>query len=139
MTRRAARGFTLIEVVVAFVLLGLVLSTGFEIFSDGMSRASLLEERSRALEVARTQLSDAGLEEPLKEGMAQGDAADARFHWTTTVVPYVAPDAQPNGQMQAQPQAAYELYHVEVKVDWRGADGKDHALALSTLRLGSRA
>lgn len=128
-------GFTLIEVVVAFVLLGLVLSTGFEIFSDGMSRASLLEERSRALAVARTQLSDAGLEEPLKEGMLQGDAADPRFHWTTTVVPYVAPDAQPDRPMQT----AYELYHVEVRVDWRGSDGKDHALALATLRLGSRA
>lgn len=134
-TRHGARGFTLIEVVVAFVLLGLVLSTGFEIFSDGMSRAALLDERSRALDVARTQLSEAGLEQPLQEGMSQGEAADARFHWTTTVVPYADPDVPPDRPLQT----AYQLYQVEVKVDWRGSDGKDHALALSTLRLGTRA
>ena len=137
MTRRfprAARGFTLIEMVVAFVLLALVFSTGFEIFTQGLARAGQLDERSRALEVARSQLADAGAEEPLKEGIAQGDAEDPRFHWTTTVAPYEA------GTDPAKPVfSAYQLYHVEVKVDWHGADGKDHSLALSTLRLGTRA
>ncbi len=47
---RFSRGFTLIEVVVAFVLLGLVLSTGYEVFSEGLARAGALEERSRALD-----------------------------------------------------------------------------------------
>lgn len=120
--------------VLAFVLLALVLSTAYQIFSEGLSRAGELDERSRALEVARSHLDDAGAETPLKEGIAQGEAADPRFHWTTTVTPYeVGTDP-----MHPIP-SAYELYRVEVKVDWRGGDGKDHSLALSTLSLGNRA
>ena len=132
-TRRHTAGFTLIEVVVAFVLLGLVLSTGFEVFSEGMTRAAALEERSLALEVAKSRLADAGMEEPLKPAVDQGDSLDRRFHWTSAVTPYdVSPDP-------AQPiQTAYMLYRVEVKVDWRGGDGKDHSLSLESLRLGSR-
>lgn len=128
-----ARGFTLIEVVVAFVLLGLVLSTAFELFSQGMTRAAALEERSLALEVARSHLAEAGMEDPLKPGIDQGDSQDPRFRWTTTVTPYdVSSDP-------AHPvQTAYALYKVDVKVDWHGGDGKDHSLSLESLRLGSR-
>ena len=133
MNRARSAGFTLIEVVVAFVLLALVLSTGFEIFSQGLSRAGGLDERSRALEVARSALTDAGMEEVLKPGIAQGESQDPRFHWTRTITPYdESPD--PNHPIQA----TYVLYRVDVKVDWRGGDGKDHALALSTLDLGPR-
>ena len=130
---RRAAGFTLIEVVVAFVLLGLVLSVGFEIFSEGLARSGALEERSRALEVARSRLADAGAEQPLQEGASQGEADDPRFHWTTTVTAF-DPSADPSRPVLT----AYQLYHVAVRVDWRGADGKDHALALSTLGLGTR-
>lgn len=134
-TRREARaaGFTLIEVVVAFVLLTLVFSVGFEIFSSGLARAGALEERSRALEVARSRLADAGMEETLAEGVKQGEAQDPRYHWTTTVA------RSAEGSDPLHPiNSAYALYHVEVKVDWRGADGKDRSLALSSLELGQR-
>lgn len=130
---RRERGFTLIEMVVAFVLLALVLSTGFEIFSEGMTRASGLEERSKALEIASSRLADLGAEEALKPGIGQGEARDSRFHWTTTVDPYT------EGLDPAHPvTSAYALYRLEVKVDWRGGDGKDRSLSLATLRLGSR-
>jgi general secretion pathway protein I len=127
-------GFTLIEVVVAFVLLALVFSVGFEIFSSGLQRAGSLDERSRALEVARSQLAAAGMDAPLKEGTSQGDSDDPRFHWTTIVTPY-DPRTDP---AQAQPTTNYVLYRVETRVDWRGADQKDHALALATVDMGTK-
>jgi prepilin-type N-terminal cleavage/methylation domain-containing protein len=65
---RRQRGFTLIEVLVAFVLLSLVLATSFELFTTGMRRAVDLEERSRALAVAQARMASAGVESPLKEG-----------------------------------------------------------------------
>ncbi|HET7548378.1 MAG TPA: type II secretion system protein [Usitatibacter sp.] len=132
MSRREA-GFTLIEIVVAFVLLGLVLSTGFQIFSEGMTRAAGLEERSKALEIASSHLADIGAEEPVKPGVAQGESRDPRFRWTATIDPY-------NEALDpAHPvMSAYALYRIEVKVDWHGSDGKDRSLALATLKLGSR-
>jgi general secretion pathway protein I len=127
------RGFTLIEVVVAFALLALVFAVAFEIFSGGLARAGSLDERSRALEVARSRQAVAGVEEPLKEGQAQGDSADPLFHWTTTVTPYeVTHDTSPPVM------AAYALYHVETRVDWRGADQKEHSISLATLQLGNK-
>ena len=78
-------GFTLIEVVVAFVVLSLVLAVVFEIFSTGLARASELDERSRALVVAQSKLALAGLEEALKDGESQGESEDRRFHWTVAV------------------------------------------------------
>ncbi len=133
MGRVAVRGFTLIEVVVAFVLLTLVFAVGFQIFASGLSRAGALEERSNALEVARSRLADAGAEEPLAPGQDQGQTEDGRIHWTTVVSPW----DEAGDPLHPIP-SPYALYRVEVKVDWHGADGKDHALALARLGLGAR-
>jgi len=129
---RAQAGFTLVEVVVAFVMLTLVLSVGFEIFSKGMSRAGDLEERSQALDIARSQLAAAGMETVLQEGQAQGDSPDRKYHWTTTV------SATQEGQPPNQPQGAYLLWRVESRVDWMTGGGKPQSLVLSTLSLGQR-
>src|SRR3954464_8905890 len=84
---RGEAGFTLVEIVVAFVLLALVLSTGFEIFASGLRRAGELEDQSRAIVIAQSQLAAAGLDTPATEGVAQGDTEDGRFHWTVTTSP----------------------------------------------------
>jgi len=131
---RRSRGFTLIEVVVAFVLLALVFSVGFDIFSSGLARAGALDERSRALDVARSRQAIAGMEDPLKDGTTQGEAADPRFHWTTTVTTY-DPRTDP---ASTPPTTNYVLFRVETRVDWRGADQKDHSLALATIDLGTK-
>ena len=134
MATRRSRGFTLIEVVVAFVLLALVFSVGFDIFSSGLARAGALDERSRALDVARSRQAIAGMEDPLKDGTTQGEAADPRFHWTTTVTTY-DPRTDP---ASTPPTTNYVLFRVETRVDWRGADQKDHSLALATIDLGTK-
>ena len=129
----AQRGFTLIEVVVAFLLLALVFSVGFEIFSSGLSRAATLEDRSRALELARSRLASAGLEQPLAPGISQGDGEDPRFHWTLAVTPFEA-SSDPLHPIQS----VYILLRIAVEVDWRDADGKDCTMMLSTLQLAPR-
>lgn len=130
---RRQSGFTLIEVVVAFVLLTLVLSVGFEIFSTGMTRSADLDFRSRALDIAQSQLASTGTVAPLQQGQAQGDSDDRRFHWTTTVTP------TDEGQDPKMPtQGAYVLWRVETRVDWTGATGRPQQVTLATLALGQR-
>lgn len=131
--RRAQRGFTLIEVVVAFVLLTLVLSVGFQIFSTGMARAGDLDQRSRALDIAQSQLAAAGTVSALQEGQAQGDSDDRRFHWTTTITP------TDEGQPPNMPtQGAYILWRIETRVDWTSGAGRPQQLTLATLGLAQR-
>jgi general secretion pathway protein I len=134
-TRRGESGFTLIEVVVAFVLLALVLSVSFEIFSTGMARASDLDDRARALVVAQSRLAATGAEEALKEGVASGESDDPRFQWTTTV--RRADDASMSADGSV-PSSAYALYRIDVHVAWRGVDSRDHAMDLSTLQVAAK-
>jgi general secretion pathway protein I len=129
-------GFTLVEIIVAFVLLALVLSTGFEIFSSGLRRAGELEARSRAIIVAQSRLATAGLEEPLQEGTTQGDTQDHRFRWTQVVTP-TDEGAPPPEQPQPGP-GTFMLYRVEVRVQWQGGDTREQSMSLATLALGQR-
>jgi general secretion pathway protein I len=129
---RRSRGFTLIEVVVAFVLLAAVLVTGFEIFSIGLRRAGDLDDQARALVIAQSKLAAAGVEEQLKEGQVQGE--EGRFHWMVAVSRSDEGAAAPG-----QPaNSAYQLFRVDVRVEWTGGDSRARALALATLALGSR-
>jgi general secretion pathway protein I len=134
MRPRAQSGFTLIEVVVAFVMLALVLSVSFEIFSTGMARASDLEDRSQALVIAQSKLDSAGAEEALAEGDVSGESDDRRFQWTLSVRRYE--EAPEPGK--TAPAGTYQLFRVDSRVAWHGADTREHSLALATLALGAR-
>ncbi len=128
------RGFTLIEVVVAFVLLALVMSTALEIFSAGLARAGRLEERSQALVIAQARLATAGVEEVLKEGVTSGESEDRKYQWTVTVT------RTGEGEDPAKPApSVYALYRIEARVTWRGADAREQALTLATLAVWTRA
>jgi general secretion pathway protein I len=134
MNRRRAAGFTLIEVVVAFVLLALVLGVSFEIFTTGFARTALLEDQSRALLVAQSRLAAAGVEENLKEGETHGESEDRRFQWTVVI------KRSDEGSQPGKPApSVYQLYRIDVTVTWQGADDRRRQLALSTLGLWTRA
>ena len=136
MTRRArgARGFTLIEVVVAFLLLSAVLTLGFEIFSDGLRRTGELDDRSRAVMIAQSRLDFAGLDDPLAEGTTQGESEDRRFRWTLAV----ALNPESEGTPQQAVSSAYVLYRIEARVEWTGADQRPRTYSLATMRIGPR-
>jgi general secretion pathway protein I len=116
------------------VLLSLVLAVSFEIFSRGMARAGDLEDRSRALVIAQSRLAGAGVEQPLQEGDVSGESEDRRFQWTTSVRSY----SEPTDGANPPANTAYAMYRVDVRVSWRGADTREHALALATLAVGAR-
>jgi general secretion pathway protein I len=126
------RGFTLVEVVVAFLLLSLVLVTVFEIFTRGLARAGELDHHSRALAIAQSELASAGVEEQFVEGEIRGESEDRQFRWVVSTRKYVeepAPGAQPAAQ------SAYSLYRVEARVAWTSGSGGDRDVTLSTLLL----
>jgi general secretion pathway protein I len=124
-------GFTLIEIVVAFVLLALVLGTSFQIFSEGLARTHVLEERSQALLIAQSQLNSAGGEQQLAEGQSAGQSADGRYQWVVSVAR--TNEGMPSGGGPAP--SAYALYRIDVVVSWQGSDGRTQSLPLSTLQV----
>ena len=67
------RGFSLIEVLAAFVILALVATALFQLFSGALLNASAADEWSRASLVAESRLAAAAGAVPLVETTDRGD------------------------------------------------------------------
>src|SRR4051812_28067937 len=90
--RTRSGGFSLLEVLVAFVILSLVATALFRLFGGALGNASAANEWSRALLVAQTHLAVAANALPLRESADQGAEADGRIRWETKVAPYTPPN-----------------------------------------------
>jgi general secretion pathway protein I len=132
MYERRQKGFTLIEVVCAFVILSLVLATSYQIFSSGLQRAGDLEDYSRALVIAQSQLEQASFGENFDDGQTGGESEDRRFRWTVSVSRY--DDAEPSKVATVQPVGqAFVPVRIAVRVTWRTAADRERNLDLATL------
>ncbi len=79
-----ARGFTLVEVIVAIVIAALCFSALAGVFSGGARSAIAVSELGRASSLAQSLLASAGIEKPLADGVESGTSADG-LNWTVTV------------------------------------------------------
>jgi len=135
--RMRARGFSLLEVLAAFLILALVGTVLFRLFGASLNNVGAANDFSRATLLAESRLAAAAAVQPLQPASDQGVSDDGRFSWTTKVEPYVAPDATPD-QLRVSEAAAVTLWRVEVTVSWPGTLGNTHSVALSTVRMASK-
>lgn len=124
---RRAAGFTLLEVLVAFSILGVALGTLLQVFATGLRNTALAEEYTQATLYAESVLAGLGVEEPLEEG-AIGGELDDKFAWRGEVSLYVEEDAPEPDLDNIQP------FHVVVEVFWDSA-GRERSVVMQTLRL----
>jgi len=124
---RNQRGFSLIEVLVAFMILAISLTVIFRIFSGGLRNVALSEDYARAVLVAESKLSTIGISEPLQRGVTSGEW-DERFRWQRVVDTY-----QPWVQ-DRELSTPMEAYRVSVSVDWEHA-GRTRQVTLNSVRL----
>jgi general secretion pathway protein I len=134
---RVTRGFSLIEVLVAFVILALVATALFRLFSASLNNVSAAEEYSRALLVAESQLEAAAGAQPLRETSERGVDNSGRVQWESRVAPDVIADVDPDLE-RASESLAMRPYRITVEVKLKGGDGRDRTLSLATVRLGPR-
>jgi general secretion pathway protein I len=83
-----ARGFTLIEILVALAIVAVALAAGMRAVAQSTDVASSLKERTLALWVAQNQLAAAQITNPWPNlGSSQGGAQQAgeAFVWSATV------------------------------------------------------
>lgn len=136
-TLRANRGFSLLEVLAAFVILALVATALFRLFSASLNNVSAAEEWSRALLVAESQLEMVASTQPLKVLDERGVDDTGKVRWTAKVALFTVPDVDPELE-RASEALSMRLYRVTVDVAFDGADGRERTLSLATMRLGPR-
>jgi len=117
-------GFTLLEVLTAFVIVGLTLAALVGMFETGLAGVSRAEKHAIGLMLAESRLAEIGTTVPLQTGHREGDFA--AYRWHTTIAP-MAP-------------AADTSTSVVVEVRERGAlaAAARPLVHLKTVRLGIR-
>lgn len=124
------RGMTLIEVLVAFVVLSVTMAVILQIFTGGMRNARLADGYSRAVFLAESRLAAVGLERLLMPGEESGRVGED-LQWRVSVLPV------DNGGAADQQLLPTRLYEVQVRVGWN-EDGRERQVTLNSLRLGPR-
>src|SRR6476646_4743401 len=80
------RGMTLMEVLVAFVVLSLTMGVILHIFSGGMRNSNMADSYSRAIFLAQSRLAAVGVERPLVVGEESGQVGPG-LQWRVSIAP----------------------------------------------------
>jgi general secretion pathway protein I len=131
------RGFSLLEVLAAFVILALVATALFRLFSASLQNAAASADWSRALLVAESQLDAAATAQPLRENEDRGTEDNGRIRWATKVAAFTAPGVDPDLERGSEA-LAMRMYRITVEVRFDGDNGKERTLSLATIRLGPK-
>ena len=130
-SRRHQRGYTLIEVVVAFALLAFAMTLLLGSLTNATKQVRVSNDAGRAALHAQTLIDQAGVGEALAVGQRDGEVEGGRYRWDMNVTPFRDPTAPPR---QDQILGAPQLLRLELTVRW-GDGGPRETLRLQSLRL----
>jgi len=126
---RSDKGFTLLEVLVAFAITGVILTMAFRSFGTGVMGLSRSQELSSALALARAKLSAAGVEAPLSQGITSG-RTEAGLYWRLEIrLEDVRTEDDAPGRLRT--------YWVPASVSRVGEADGAAAVVLRTIKLGT--
>lgn len=128
---RAARGFTLIEVIVAFAVLALALTLLLGTLSGAARQVRWADDAGRAALHAQSLLDQTGVGEALQPGQREGEFEEGRYRWSLQVEPWRDPAAQ---DLALVDPGAPQLMQLTLVVQW-GDGGPRQRLQLQSLRL----
>lgn len=125
------QGFTLLEIMVAFVIMGLVVGTLLQLFGTAMRSAALADEYSFAVQVAESRMEAVGSEIKVEKTTVSGQEEGTPYKWAVTMQPIELNEKQDEFSLSVEP------YQVIVVVSW-DSEGKQRQFTLSSLRFGEK-
>ncbi len=136
------KGFSLLEILVAFAIMAVALTIVMRIFGSGVNNAVISEEYTLAVQIAESLMARVGAEIPLRAGEISGNEGDT-YRWQVAINPVAnsGPSAtvdnisaaNPNEQVQSGPNL--QLLSIKVRVAWSEEDeGPQRAIELNGLK-----
>jgi len=129
-------GFTILEVLAAFVVFAVTLAALLQLFSGGLRDAQLADEYARAVMIAQSRLAGYTAADRLDEATSAG--TEGRFAWSLSAAAYDERQEAVGAERSKDYNLRVRLLRVESRVAWRAADGRDRAVRLATLILGAK-
>ena len=123
------KGFSLLEILIAFSILAISLGILLKIFSAGINTAVVSEDYTAAVQIAESLMAKTGLESPLQAGEDSG-TENEKYEWQVLVTPYLF-----NPDNIDEMTITTTLFKVKVIVNWDIEKTKRRQIELTTLKL----
>lgn len=120
-----AAGFTLIEVLIAFVIMTIMLGALFRAFSGGLHGLDTSEGYAIAAMEAQSKLAEVGTAIPLEPGVTSGEFDNGAL-WELDIAPFDFPGQTADEELDVL------AFRVALQVTW----DESRSLTFETLRLG---
>jgi general secretion pathway protein I len=128
---RRGRGFTLLELLLAFVVFALSFSTVLEILSGSMRNTVRARHNSEAALTAQSLMDQVGLEMPLENGFtANGESGE--YAWELEIFDY-ANSGENVHSVELAELTSIELLQVDLVISW-GKSPREQTRRFSTIR-----
>lgn len=124
---KAERGITLIEVMVAFVILALSVTVLLRIFSSGLSNTVISQQYVDAVVLAETRMAQIGTTMEIIPGVESGEAGE-KYIWKTVIDPYYPWQGSEDGKVPVS------AFVVDVEVSWE-EKGRMRNVVLTSIKL----
>ena len=128
---RASGGFTLLEVLLAFVVFALAFATVLEIMAGSMRSVRRASDDTQVALFAQSIIDLVGTEYPIEEAEYSGIGLD-RYQWRLGITLYAASEEDLHSQELAE-MSGVELYTVDLDIDWN-TGRRQRDLHFSTMR-----
>ena len=110
------RGFTLLEVLISFVILALAMGAILQAFSQGLRVMTVTERHAEATLLAQTKMAEVGTVIPLEAGEHEDvfeSDLETPFRWRVVIEPYEG------GEGDAVQFEGLQVFQVAVEVGWK--------------------
>ena len=123
------KGFSLLEILVAFTIMAISLGIVLKIFSSGVNTAVISEDYMIATQIAESVMARTGVEEALEIGDASGIEGD-KYQWQVKITS--------DETFEITEGSEIELLAVQVTVKWDENLANARSVELNTLKTRSQ-
>lgn len=115
-----SKGFTLLEVMLAFVVFALSFAAVLEIMAGSMRSVMRASDDTDVALLAQSLMDNVGSEIPIEEGTFSGTSMD-KYNWQLEIYFYASVDGDENSVLTQElaDMSGIELYTIDLNIDWQ--------------------